>query len=156
MRNVRGVRHLTFQSSPGTLAGCDLRVRCPLALEHDVSILTRHAGRVRHEDMMDPVLAKLVSILTRHAGRVRRCTNTAAVRPAISFQSSPGTLAGCDRLPQLSSYLHFRVSILTRHAGRVRHARGTPTAPPTLFQSSPGTLAGCDGIFAVIRSLNLE
>ncbi len=61
-----------------------------------------------------------------------------------TFQSSPGTLAGCDDLPGRIARLRHHVSILTRHAGRVRLVPHTPYAPSNKFQSSPGTLAGCD------------
>ncbi len=114
---------LRFQSSPGTLAGCNERCQRVRVGPHDVSILTRHAGRVQrdHESLR--------------------------FRQDDEFQSSPGTLAGCN--PPLiqarpNSFSRFNphparwpgatregvpetrllhVSILTRHAGRVQPAR---------------------------------
>ncbi len=97
-----------------------------------------------------------------------------AYGPAASttvFQSSPSTLAGCDRPPlrpdphQARSFnphparwpgamsnctrritqWQIVVSILTQHAGRVRFGgSGISVTPAYTFQSSPSTLAGCD------------
>ena len=132
-----------FQSSPSTLAGCDQIDRDVGARGHTVSILTQHAGRVRHKLTGEIEQDFPVSILTQHAGRVRRGVQQLMSTPP-PFQSSPSTLAGCDA-PQSRRYgLPEGVSILTQHAGRVRQGVAGRCGAAQQFQSSPSTLAGCD------------
>ncbi len=60
-----------FQSSPGTLTGCNLGVTPRTVQRWQVSILTRHADRVQLLTI-DALRERVkVSILTRHADRVQ-------------------------------------------------------------------------------------
>ncbi len=121
------------------------RTSCP------VSILTRLGGRVRRLDEDGLCYQDEVSILTRLGGRVRRkcaraphhtprwCFNPHPARwPGATrrndrridlihqFQSSPGSVAGCD-----VSDFAFQFD------------------GQDVFQSSPGSVAGCDESVAV-------
>jgi hypothetical protein len=107
-----------FQSSPGTQAGCYCFLRDFGCLVREVSILTRHTGRVLQFVRCLHEFLDVVSILTRHTGRVLHFT--LKKKEAISvFQSSPGTQAGCYKTAYRTGADNLK------------------------FQSSPGTQAGC-------------
>ncbi len=94
-----------FQSSPGPLTGCDGDQQEHAGDTDLVSILTRPADRVRlpqKEAMYGP---KQVSILTRHADRVRPPARKPRCIKTPLFQSSPGTLTGCDSTKSILLHL---------------------------------------------------
>ncbi len=68
------------------------------------------------------------------------------MRRHARFQSSPGTLTGCDEGKGYVAACLARVSILTRHADRVRPHDISGCLATYKFQSSPGTLTGCDSL----------
>ena len=130
-----------------------------------VSILTRHTGRVLLLTGLSRIHSTQVSILTRHTGRVLPITAVEGIT-LTTFQSSPGTQAGCypgvfsniqypcsfnphpAHRPGATGFAYpsnngFFVSILTRHTGRVLRWDVGNTAMDAVFQSSPGTQAGC-------------
>ncbi len=111
-----------FQSSPGSVAGCD-------ALRGSGTRPAR-AG---------------VSILTRLGGRVRPHNGTDSRQIEYAFQSSPGSVAGCDTPSPPSA--PARTSCFNPHPARWPGAtlgRSGNQPGRRRFQSSPGSVAGCD------------
>ncbi len=116
------VKQGTFQSSPGSVAGCD-----------GARYLYRRDRRLQ------------VSILTRLGGRVRRGVDTIRIYRYRRFQSSPGSVAGCDPKGSLAArYLYVFQSSPGSVAGCDACRPPAPSPPPREFQSSPGSVAGCD------------
>ncbi len=148
MRRPGGWAHsrqpLLFQSSPGLEAGCD-------------------GGRVLEatgQDCFNPHPAwkpdatlqirckrhvQLVSILTRLGSRMRRVGEVAMLFDQLTFQSSPGLEAGCDRetsAPAGCGYPGFNPHPAWKPDATMD--AGIYNLDQAVFQSSPGLEAGCD------------
>ncbi len=122
-----------FQSSPNSLAGCDVIGDSTVHITDRVSILTQLVSWVRRELLASCQHSVHVSILTQLVSWVRHDA-------FAMFQSSPNSLAGCD------STRRRLVSILTQLVSWVRHATyaADDRDADSRFQSSPNSLAGCD------------
>ena len=161
---------VTFQSSPGQKAGCNLpavqdrrilgacfnphpafwpgcntadSVRKPFS---PVSILTRPEGRVQPRGRWDCERCPPVSILTRPEGRVQRLLQMAYTCPTW-FQSSPRPEGRVQRLARPFLRTQGRVSILTRPEGRVqRPPAAAPQGAGMGFNPHPARRPGATGV----------
>ncbi len=134
-----------FQSSPGTLTGCNSLGRRSGA---DSTPFQSSPGTLTGCNGAGFGAGSGTGMFQSSPGTLTGCNARliAAIAPALFvFQSSPGTLTGCN-VPRLClrQCLHD-VSILTRHADRVQPAsKNCPLPAFSRFQSSPGTLTGCN------------
>ena len=121
-----------FQSSTGSVAGCNRSLPSGIGwCNMRVSILNRLCGRMQPDAADVNLRNPQVSILNRLCGRMQLRDGNFDKVPALVFQSSTGSVAGCNQTPVTAWAWQQRwqpVSILNRLCGRMQPPTNSCTA----------------------------
>ena len=116
---------ISFQSSSGLLAGCNAAPGRRRGRDVQVSILIRPSGRMQPPAILRSRLLKLVFQSSSGLLAGCNCGLPGKVRFDHSFQSASGLLAGCNHVVSACTHRYYNVSILIRPSGRMQQGRPT-------------------------------